>query len=136
VSGWWSEKFADFRLTVTPDLTMDVTSVSKGTLVVEVTPSLTMEATGQSVGDFTVTLAPNVAFQGEQFRGVFALNFEPQIGMAAAGRSVADFTLTVTPALTFVGGEHYTAAFAVTVSPSIGATAYIKQLPHPIPWTL
>lgn len=115
---------------------MDVTSVSKGDIVLEVTPELTMAAAGRSVGDFTVTLAPDVSFVGEQFRGVFALNFEPQIGMVATGTSVADFALTVEPTLTFAGTEHYTAEFAVTVSPSIGAVAYIKQLPHPIPWTL
>lgn len=135
--GWWSEQFAAFRVQLTPSVGVDVGSRSTATMDLVVAPSLSMEGAGTSVADFSVTVAPEVTFIGQAYVATIALNLTPTIGMeSTASNSVAAFELSLTPTIGMAGAEHYTAQFAVTVTPTLAATAYVKQLPHPIPWTL
>lgn len=110
-------------------------SIADVTLALDA-PSLTMDAAPTSTGVLAISLAPEVSFLGETFLGTVALNLDPILGMEAASHSVGDFTLALTPEIGMTGVEHYTATFGLTLTPEIGQIAYVKQLPHPIPWTL
>lgn len=136
MSGWWSEKFAEFALSLEPSLAVDVGSRSTAAMNMTLSPSICMEYTATSTGEFGLVFDPSVSMVGVNYLGTVALNLTPAIGMLAEGRSTASFGLSLTPTIGMVGGEHYTAAFTLTLTPSIGQIAYIKQLPHPIPWTL
>jgi len=136
VSGWWSEQYAYFTMTMTPVVGVDVTSKSIADMDISLTPEFGMEATATSTGEFGLVFDPSVNMAGVNFVGVLALNLEPAIGMLGGGRSTASFDLTLTPTIGMTGAEHYTAAFTITLTPTISQLAYVKQLPHPVPWTL
>lgn len=137
MSGWWAERFAKFQLDVEPLIGIAVGSRSTASMNLAVAPELSMEGAGTSTAELVLTIAPEVSITGVAYRETLALNIEPSIAMESpASNSVAAFELTLTPAIGMSGAEHYTATFTLTVSPSFTATAYVKQLPHPIPWTL
>ena len=137
MSGWWTEQYAHFSVSLALDLTMGVGSVSIADVTLALdSPSLTMDAAPTSTGVLAISLAPEVSFLGVNYNGTVALNLDPILSMEAASHSVGDFTLTLTPEIGMSGVEHYTATFGLTLTPTISTVAYIKQLPHPIPWTL
>lgn len=135
-TGWWSERFANFTLEVTPVVSVGGAGVGRAEMNLPVSLSMSMDGAGISLADMVLNLAPEVSFIGEIYLGTIALDLTPAFGMDAAGTSTAAMDLTVTPSIGMVGAERYTAAFGLTVTPEIGQLAYIKQLPHPIPWTL
>ena len=136
MSGWWAEHFADFTLGLTPVIAADVRSVSKTAMALELTPNIGMDATATSTGEFGLVFDPSLSFAGEAFVGTLALNLDLAVGMLATGTSTGAFDLTLTPTIGMVGAEHYTATFALALTLEVGQIAYVKQLPHPIPWTL
>lgn len=136
MSGWWSERFASFELKVTPGVAANVHSISVAKMNLPVTPTFTMAATGQSTAAVDLNLTPSVSFVGVNLLGLFSLNLVPALSFSATGTSTGAFTLGVTPGIGMAGVEHYSAQFGLTVTPTLTTTAYIKQLPHPIPWTL
>lgn len=105
-------------------------------MALELTPTLAMEAHGVSTGEFGLVLDPAISLVGEAYVGTVALNLDVAVGMLAAGTSAGAFDLTLTPTIGMTGAEHYTASFALSLTLSVTTAASIKQLPHPIPWTL
>lgn len=75
-------------------------------------------------------------FLGSVYIATAALNLDMIVGMDATATSTGSFDLTLTPVIGISGEERYVAEFGLTLTPQIGMVAYIKQLPHPIPWTL
>ena len=136
MSGWWAEQFARFALEVTPEIGAIAVERYPRTIELSVTPAVAMEGAGISTTELDVSVLPNVSFIGDSYIKTISLDFVPAINMEAAGTSTAEFSLSVVPTIGIVGGEHYVAAFTLSLTPTIGMIAYIKQLPHPIPWTL
>lgn len=135
-TGWWTERFANFALEVTPVVSVGGAGIGRAEMNLPVSLSMSMDGAGISLADMVLNLAPEVSFVGEVYLGTIALDLAPNLGMEAAGTSTAAIDLTITPSIGMVGAERYTAAFGLTVTPEIGQLAYVKQLPHPIPWTL
>ena len=136
MSGWWAERFASFALEVAPTITAAAAPRVQAVVNVPVSPAFSMQGAGTSTAAMDLVATPDVSFVGVNLLGTVSLNLVSALDMAATGQSTGAFTLALTPTVGMTGAEKYTATFVLTVSPSFAATAYVKQLPHPIPWTL
>ncbi len=134
--GWWAEQYAYFGIELSPAINIAVASSSTGSVNVFLNPAITMGGVGISVAAMNLSATPLISFAGESYAGVVALELSLIVGMEAATHSTTDFTLNLTPNIGMVGNELYYADFGITLTPTLTATAYIKQLPHPVPWTL
>ena len=134
--GWWAEQYAYFGIELSPAINIAVASSSTGSVNVFLNPEITMDGVGISVAAMNLSATPLISFAGESYAGVVALDLSLIVGMEAATHSTTDFTLNLTPDIGMVGNEHYTAQFVLTLTPQMGMISYIKQLPHPVPWTL
>ena len=103
---------------------------------ISLSPTVSMVGSPTATGEFDLLFSPSVTFVGVDYIATVALDLAVAIGMLATANSVGEFTLSLSPVIGMVGAEHYTASFALTLTPTLVATAYVKQLPHPIPWTL
>lgn len=136
MSGWWAEQFAKFELELSPTITTIAEEFYTSPFSLNLTPSIQIDAVGISTAELTLNLAPNLSFLGSVYVATAALNLDMIVGMDATATSSGSFDLALTPVIGMGGGERYVAEFILTLTPQLGMIAYIKQLPHPIPWTL
>lgn len=133
--GWWVEQYAYFGLEMSPSLSVAAAGHSTSPFNISLSPSVSMTSVGTSTASLDMIATPSISFEGLSYSGVIALNLTPLIGMLGSPIVLADFNLALTPTLTFTAPVAVT-YFGLTLSPTLAATAYVKQIPHPIPWTL
>lgn len=137
VGGWWAEQSERFRLDdFDLEFAAEVTSQSTGAITLSLTPSISMSATGTSVAAMDLAITPSISFVGLAYVDTISLSLTPSIDMSATATSTGEFTISLTPTIGMAGGEHYISAFDVVLTPTFAASAYVKQIPHPIPWTI
>lgn len=136
MSGWWAEQFARFQLELSPEIGIAGEEAYFNRFSLSFTPSISIEGRGISTADLAISLESSLSFLSVEYIGTIALDLTPLIAMDAVTHSTATIDLSLTPAIGMTGEERYTAQFGLTLTPTIGQVAYVKQLPHPVPWTL
>lgn len=142
MAGWWSEKFGDFNLALTPAIGLDTEVVYRPSFELAMSPSLQMVGAGiggVSTAAFDLAMPPSIGASAINIQKSFELGLTPTIGMAGAERysrslplsltptigmgalSIQkDFGLSLTPTIGMVGAERYSRNFGLSLTPTVG----------------
>lgn len=136
MSGWWAEQFAKFQLEVSPVISFPAEEFYPRSFSLGLSPSVSMIGSGVSVAELDLSFSSTFGFLGQSYIKTVALDLSPMLGMDAAPISIGAFGLFLSPVIGISGNEFYSSTFTLSLTPSFTALAYVKQIPHPIPWTL